>query len=40
LGIINSCAFRWLSASKEGNLETDIPFVLDIFLKGAMQDAH
>ena len=40
LSIINSCAFRWLSASKEGALETNIPFVMDIFLEGARQNAH
>jgi hypothetical protein len=40
LSIINSCAFRWLSASKKGKLETNIPFVLDIYLNGAMQNAH
>ena len=40
IGIINSCSFRWLTVSKDGSLETKVPFVMDIFLEGVRQHAH
>ncbi len=40
MGIINSCASKWLAMMKGASLMGNIPFVIDIFLEGVRKNAH
>jgi AcrR family transcriptional regulator len=39
-GIVNSCAFKWLTMMEGASLMGKVPFVIDIFLEGGRENAH
>jgi hypothetical protein len=38
MGIVNSCASKWLAVAQEEALISKVPIVRDIFLKGVRKD--
>jgi TetR/AcrR family transcriptional regulator, fatty acid metabolism regulator protein len=39
-GIINSCTSKWLTMAEETTLQSAVPLVTEIFLKGVRADVH